>query len=1524
MASQEPDTDPQLRNILLLDKSTEPLASQVQEACSILGITLPTPDHGAQTSSQQSTRSGPREEWTLRWLLKKVDGLTQGSQSVHLELGVWLLIEVLIVRLPVANLARLLRDHHFLSIVLNTFSSIRSSYDVHQTRTLQGAMLKKKGPSPMPRLELARLFRSLCATMSQLHQLAEEDSHGCAVEHLKMALRGSSEEASAILGMSLTITDCIVHTDEGGFEEGSNIFDLLIGPWIAIWTSRSRKATQDTADLAFATNCLVPALRVLTTPNHSLASKLRLEKATEVLEDLVLQHTVNPVRNIFEASKRTRAALDDEGPGAEVGSLLAPLYTHTAYHWHQNLPRTESIEAVHPVACFYNIAMKSTPLSTSKERIANRPWLQYLFDRLSDQLESLTTASSETPKSAKGYSLAIKQMLEMILIHKSNLKTSTLQNVLSKVSHIFDAVPVEVNWKIVSLCLKIDPDVFVIPNSKVASTKAPNELLVALCTRLNGLSDPTHKASDEMINMVLQDVLVPLVEGFAHARDLINFINYWKANMTQIKDLGTEMKSQQSSSGNSEISSPDVPDTRCIWEHEELLQAVAGLLESRLTTGQIGLLLQEANTIVENATSTSGPIAWSIFSANLVILDCVLSGCTNENTVSVLPNIVQSTYVALFRLREADRLPTILRWRVWRCIATINNRWGDDFTQHDDLRTLETRAAKNALRNQTQTILHDNSKEGLHSFNFLLSVIDSERPHNEALAESTVQYVVSLLGRYAELVISHLPIGMIQDWSSYDISPTKLEELLALQQSTLHTYRTFQLDKFLHPGYWRAPWSLSDGAIYASAFENIHRMPCRVFERKQQVLVFNNALIRLPGSLPGSLQLLKDHVKLFIKLLDRPHKELNLLNSANGAPRDTLEEPTLLDIADQMNFCCRNHRYVDTEAIDLLKMLVRRVLDYQLSRDTRAQAASFLTSYYESLATYTRQLEKIMHIVRNGDSATVEPAERVSEEKDSTEDDSQDGYSAGNEGPLELHIYSIAVLAGSLDFYQRHLQDFPAEVRSRLKDLPPVGDLYLPVVVALSGWISSGRSNFTKPISEVCAGALGQSVVQLCQAAAAQYIQASYPDSLLGPSVHESGQPCPLVVLSAATNECILVSECIEDLAAKASERVQITRLSSEDVLELKEALRLLKKAQSLLAPRYDTRSTFLAWLTVSGDSIPEQTQLVKAVVDSIKDRDPESNADLMMKLVDPEDGHSSNRNSLMLLQTLIIRQTTSKSRSTEATTSALSHVINSLSGALLQPQQYQSSVLSWHCINIVLHKEVFSLMQSITSTLNVVLMLAQPRIISQWHIDQIMAAITHCASSPASNPEYSPKQTGLQYFALCRVFSTILAFHRKRLGGRYHLILLVVQALLRPLFIPFQGSYSNSPTQLYTSAHAKAYSRLLLQLADPALSSVAHHNNKKRRKGHNPLNDPTKIAKSIAGQHLHYLIMTYCECLLQGRLEKEVREGLRPGIWAVLDVVSQETMRVMNAGMDKAGRAIWKGMYEEWRRDGRGVGRGR
>ncbi|MCJ1348129.1 hypothetical protein MMC31_006360, partial [Peltigera leucophlebia] len=173
-----------------------------------------------------------------------------------------------------------------------------------------------------------------------------------------------------------------------------------------------------------------------------------------------------------------------------------------------------------------------------------------------------------------------------------------------------------------------------------------------------------------------------------------------------------------------------------------------------------------------------------------------------------------------------------------------------------------------------------------------------------------------------------------------------------------------------------------------------------------------------------------------------------------------------------------------------------------------------------------------------------------------------------------------------------------------------------------------------------------------------------------------------------------------------------------------------------------------------------------------------------------------------------------------------------------------------------------------------------------------------------------------------------MLISHRLKLGGRYHLILPALQGLLRCLFSPYP-SLSNNSTPIFTSSssapnlsiskrskisisHAYLYSRLLTSLCSPTVSAVTPRS---RSFSSSSLNDETKKARSIAGQHLQYLIMEYCTCQLWGHLSTTatttittaaggegddddddddnsnnnkggmmMREKLMPGIFAVMD----------------------------------------
>lgn len=201
-------------------------------------------------------------------------------------------------------------------------------------------------------------------------------------------------------------------------------------------------------------------------------------------------------------------------------------------------------------------------------------------------------------------------------------------------------------------------------------------------------------------------------------------------------------------------------------------------------------------------------------------------------------------------------------------------------------------------------------------------------------------------------------------------------------------------------------------------------------------------------------------------------------------------------------------------------------------------------------------------------------------------------------------------------------------------------------------------------------------------------------------------------------------------------------------------------------------------------------------------------------------------------------------------------------------------------------------------------------RVVSQWHLDSLLANITMKASQLKAIT--NPGQAASGYLGLCRLFTTLLAIHRPKIGGRYHLVLLALQSLLRCLFVPYAlASDSESQSCEFTPAQASSYARLLITLADPTVSSVTSSKKRSRL----DLNDETKKARSIAGQHLPYLIMEYCTCQLKGRLTPEMKLALEPGLYAVLNVMTKEGMRTMNAALDDSGRAVWKVLYEEWRR---------
>jgi hypothetical protein len=217
----------------------------------------------------------------------------------------------------------------------------------------------------------------------------------------------------------------------------------------------------------------------------------------------------------------------------------------------------------------------------------------------------------------------------------------------------------------------------------------------------------------------------------------------------------------------------------------------------------------------------------------------------------------------------------------------------------------------------------------------------------------------------------------------------------------------------------------------------------------------------------------------------------------------------------------------------------------------------------------------------------------------------------------------------------------------------------------------------------------------------------------------------------------------------------------------------------------------------------------------------------------------------------------------------------------------------------------------------------------NQYLVDDLLSILTLLTSPNSPTFKHMPQNgPSAIYQRLCLLTGVLLTQFRKRLGGRYHLLLPVLQGLLRCLFNPIPVLTSSKQPQIrhhqphwltdqvtepLSAKSAMQYTRLLTSLCDPTASSVKHS-----RRTPTGLTDDTKKARSIAGQYMQYLVMEYARCQLQGQLPPEVKAALMPGLYAVLDVMTRDLMREMNSAMDSSSRAIFKGLYEDYQRFGR------
>lgn len=416
----------------------------------------------------------------------------------------------------------------------------------------------------------------------------------------------------------------------------------------------------------------------------------------------------------FDSSKKQHPSQRDEPSPPFVDELLAPLKETISHDVPQRprLPRYSG-KQLSLVALLFSVMLKHTPQSTPKQRTSQKPWLQYIFNRLVDCADILATPGDSSSISIER-ALILIQMLQETVKHKVRLEASELKRVLLFVVNLSSRRGKSwIGWTLTGLCLQVNPSVLTAGYSKPQIERKDDNPLSSLLSDLN-LQWKLSTDGNNVYDVASIEVLLPLATAFGEARDLKEFIRHWKVNLLECQ------------SKRPPPAEPCSVPVQSIWESENLLQCVASLLESRLTTGQINAMLREIDGNLD-ASEHSRPLELQhVISTDLVLLECILSGCRSEGRISELSDPVKSIIMKLQAL-TVTAYSSESKWRLWRVLATFNRRWNKP-TSVVNSSMLQHNVDDAIQLSNLEIVSGYNHTEALFAVDFMLSVFGSILP----------------------------------------------------------------------------------------------------------------------------------------------------------------------------------------------------------------------------------------------------------------------------------------------------------------------------------------------------------------------------------------------------------------------------------------------------------------------------------------------------------------------------------------------------------------------------------------------------------------------------------------------------------------------------------------------------------------------------------------------------------------------------------------------------------------------------
>lgn len=1316
------------------------------------------------------------------------------------------------------------------------------------------------------------ILQATCRCLDLL--VSSEQSEQTRSNYSTSAWNSSWDERASLFGALFDFSASVIDTT---LAPGNiNVLSSAINTVIAFWTtgSANSRTLPDDPRRAFSSQCLVPTLGLLETL-HGLELEMNmLRPVIRDLERLIAVHVVLPGRTIFlERYAKKWTAINDVLFFDNLKNFLNDFHLAIIY-WASTKTQmqkiTGAVNKTSSLRLIFDIAARAIPSSDLQKRQSEQPWLDALFITLAHTIwedmpqispsgvENTTASSLLDPSSHQAAVTTLEGLVDVALTRKVRLSLPVLGYTITSLLVNDDQPPA---WVLLSKLVQLDVNILV----SNAGLSVSGDILSRVCVKIEATTVP-----DDVYQKILKDIIIPVMQGFARSRNIDGFIRIWQQ--------GLENAIRQRYSVQAEPGS--IPAV-LVWDHDDVFDEFKTLIEVYAPLSLAKKLLEQTLQSVKELSTKTGSTALEF--SNLAIFTAFLNAPeTRTDTLTVLenhlPELVQSTMAGLQRKSDFQAQ----RWRLWSFLRTLLRRTpGDDaFENLDQLHRHEggyvsLQAVSLIKEDDRRHVRATRYLEALECFSVVIEAA-SAAPKFHSLLHGELQYLANLLENYSKDGDS----PEVQ-WDGRCYNCDNISNLVAACIGRLlEKPEVFSSDAKIFSEL------ISEALAFLKRSSPVQVESTRSLGGLLHALlgmdeVWNNPGLRdvisthLIGSHTSPSNVISTNLFLLRSFPVQALKRSYIKRFAASILR-TLSDRDIAEESDHINDRLATILHLDTHspgsAIDAQDWQLWVQASQNIPDPSKVMSSSHIVTTNTFLKILRRlwaralasQKSPILSEIASWVTVSIKSSKRL-----------------GFLGSPHLSLRAFfAHVATTQDLVEGHLskkkvQKLRAEFMQILK-----GGLAAALHDRQGGSLLEVRL-------------ILYTLLDICDPSVAHELLREIPD--FEEMIHQRQG-------GVAATEADPLDSRLQLSIQRAYHQIASPPISELDHAEMKVAF-------ETLASRLRTTE-----VCSTEDMGTITTQL-----------------DLVIRTLGP---------STKALTVEYFRTENSLNFSPILAPVATAIVASQVDSLEMQQHHPLANELAAIACSFPDHARV-SMASMLLALDNCKFILEfHPSVVNQSTLDQLLAAICTLTTSTTksvdeSNKASSPAAADM-YARICEVLGVVLGRHRRRISDRYHLLVPVMSCLLRCLFWPgtnmIQRSsardvahtinmfgqalpgWLTSSEEALPSTSADQLARLLSSVCNPTVSAARTS----RKRGHNELNDETKRARQLAGQHMLYLITEYARCSLDGQIDPLVKEHLMPGLYSVMDAIDKELMRALNSGMDPSSRAIFKVLYDSWTAHGK------